>query len=89
MLNLSTFLPCDRAGYFPTLTTYEWSVSSVGKGNKRTQINMSSKTLIRYLNTLTGNNKQPQCEDLWTELPIYQPVISTLLSLILSANNTF
>lgn len=89
MHKLSAFLPCDRAGYFPTLTTYEWSVSSVGKGNKRTRINKGSKTLITHLNILTGNNKQPQCKDLWTELPINQPVISTLLSLILSANNTF
>lgn len=30
MNNLSTFLPCGKAGYFPTPATYEWSVLSAG-----------------------------------------------------------
>lgn len=53
------------------------------------RINTSSRTLITPLSTLTGNSKQPPLSDLWTGLPIYQLVISTLLSLIPSGNVTF
>lgn len=68
MNNLSTFLPCGKAGYFPTPATYEWSVSSVeDETAKRTEINAGGKTL--HLKPLTGNNKQPWCDDLWTGLP--------------------
>lgn len=70
MNNLSTFLPCGKAGYFPTPATYEWSVSSVrGETAKRTEINTGGKTLMGHFNPLTGNNKQARCEDLWTGPP--------------------
>lgn len=82
-----SFLPCGIAGYFPTLTTYEWTVLSVEIESRCMYINASGKTLITQVSTLTGNSKQPQCRDLWTKLPIYQLVISTLLSLILSGKH--
>lgn len=90
MCHLSS-LPCGTAGYFPTLTTCELTVLSVGiKKKKRMHgINMSSRTLITRPSALTGNSKQPPSSDLWTELPIYQLVISTLPPLIRSGNATF
>ncbi len=62
---------------------------SVEAESKCMYIDASSKTLITQFSTLTGNSKQPQSWDLWTKLPIYQLVISTLLPLNLSGNTTF
>lgn len=46
MCNLSASLPCDIICYFPTPTTSESIVSSVGTENKCTHINVSHRIVI-------------------------------------------
>lgn len=41
----------------------------LGAKRQNTEINTGGKTLMGQFNPLTGNNKQPRCEDLWTGLP--------------------
>lgn len=51
MMNLSTFLPCGKAGCFPTPATYEWSVSSVGIDvEKHAEINTGGEPLTAHYN---------------------------------------
>ena len=66
--NLSCLLPCGIIGDFPTLTTSESTVVSVGREKTSTQAG-----------DFTCWSKQHRCKDLWTEVTFYQLVTSTLL----------